>query len=174
LLEEAGYSFDVIPPSELAETDAGRAASTRELVAQLAWQKAADVARQVERGIIIGCDTVADVNGQILGKPRDRSHAQEMLQLLRGKQHCVYSGLCVWHRPSDKARVEVDVTTLEMDDINDHQIMEYLNSGAWQGKAGGFGYQDRLGWIHILEGSESNVVGLPLERLSRMLEESTS
>jgi len=56
-----------------------------------------------------------------------------------------------------------------MDVLSDGQLDEYLASGAWRGKAGGFGYQDRLGWVHVLEGSESNVVGLPLELLAEML-----
>jgi septum formation protein len=51
------------------------------------------------------------------------------------------------------------------------QLDDYLASGQWQGKAGAFGYQDRLGWVHVIEGSESNVVGLPLELLAAMLAE---
>jgi septum formation protein len=56
-----------------------------------------------------------------------------------------------------------------MDALDDSAVDEYLDSGQWQGKAGAFGYQDRLGWVHIVEGSESNVVGLPLELLAEML-----
>jgi septum formation protein len=56
-----------------------------------------------------------------------------------------------------------------MDDLSDTAIEEYLISNEWQGKAGAFGYQDRLGWVHVVDGSESNVVGLPLELLSEML-----
>jgi len=56
-----------------------------------------------------------------------------------------------------------------MDWLADEQIEEYLASGAWQGKAGAFGYQDRLGWVHIVEGSPTNVVGLPMELLADML-----
>jgi septum formation protein len=58
-----------------------------------------------------------------------------------------------------------------MDKLTEAQIDEYVASGLWEGKAGGFGYQDRLGWLHILAGSESNVVGLPLELLAEMLGE---
>ncbi len=71
--------------------------------------------------------------------------------------------------PRAKCGTEVDVTVLRMDALSDAQIEQYLASGAWEGKAGAFGYQDRLGWVHILEGSPSNVVGLPLELLARML-----
>jgi septum formation protein len=92
-----------------------------------------------------------------------------MLELLRGREQHVYSGLCLWLRPGDEHHLLVDVTKLRMDPISDADREEYLESGLWEGKAGAFGYQDRQGWIHILEGSESNVVGLPLELLARML-----
>jgi septum formation protein len=58
-----------------------------------------------------------------------------------------------------------------MDVLSQQQIEEYLDSGQWEGKAGAFGYQDRIGWLHIVEGSESNVIGLPLELLAEMLRE---
>ena len=65
--------------------------------------------------------------------------------------------------------VRVAVTTLRMDTLSAAQLDEYLAGDQWQGKAGAFGYQDRTGWVHVLEGSESNVVGLPLELLAEML-----
>ena len=67
--------------------------------------------------------------------------------------------------------IRVAVTKLRMDPLTDAQLDEYLASGQWEGKAGAFGYQDRLGWVHIVEGSESNVVGLPMELLAEMLNE---
>jgi septum formation protein len=65
----------------------------------------------------------------------------------------------------------VAITRLRMDRLRTAQLDDYLASGQWQGKAGAFGYQDRLGWVHVIEGSESNVVGLPLELLAAMLAE---
>jgi septum formation protein len=67
--------------------------------------------------------------------------------------------------------VRVERTTMRMDVLSNEQIEEYLDSGQWEGKAGAFGYQDRVGWLHIVEGSESNVIGLPLELLAAMLAE---
>jgi septum formation protein len=58
-----------------------------------------------------------------------------------------------------------------MDRLSEAQLDEYIDSGQWQGKAGSFGFQDRLGWVHIVEGSVSNVVGLPMELLADMLAE---
>jgi septum formation protein len=170
LMASSGYDFEVLVPSDAAE-DAPRAQeSTAEFVSRLAVQKARDVAAHVDSGLIIGCDTVADYMGEILGKPRDRADAERMLRLLRGHEHRVYSGLCLWRKPEDTYDVEVDVTSLRMHEIDDSVIEEYLDSGGWIGKAGGFGYQDRTGWLDVVHGSESNVVGLPLERLHILLD----
>ncbi|MGE0605823.1 MAG: nucleoside triphosphate pyrophosphatase [Pirellulales bacterium] len=170
LLAEAGYDFQVIVPSDNAECGLCSGENPLQLVARLAYQKGADVAARVPAGLIVSCDTVAECDGQVLGKPEDEEHARRMLQMLRGRTHRVYSGLCVWRTPGGEPAVEVDTTTLRMDPIGDEQIEDYLASDQWVGKAGAFGYQDRLGWVHILEGSESNVVGLPMELLERMLE----
>lgn len=168
---EAGYAFDVIIPDEDAELGIYSRETPHELVSRLAYRKAASVSRQVSRGIVLGCDTVVECRGRILGKPKDRDRALRMLQQLRGRVHHVYSGLCLWRRPDDTTLVRVDATKLRMDHRGDTELEEYLDSGAWRGKAGAFGYQDRLGWIHVVTGSESNIVGLPLELFADMLQE---
>ena len=94
-----------------------------------------------------------------------------MLCLIRGREHRVYSGIYLWRRPGDETSVRVAVTRLVMEPISDEQLEEHLDSGQWEGKAGAFGLQDRLGWVRIVQGSESNVVGLPLELLAEMLDE---
>jgi septum formation protein len=91
LLDRAGYTFEVIPPAPSAECGVCSRETPPEMVARLALQKAADVAHRVAEGIVIGCDTVAECRGHILGKPRDREHAREMLTLLSGRDHHVYS-----------------------------------------------------------------------------------
>jgi len=171
LLEAAGYRFQVIPPNEKAEGGACSGEPPAELVARLAYQKAADVAERVPRGLVLGCDTVAECDGHVLGKPADEDHARRMLRTLSGREHRVLSGLCLWPVPDGEPRLRVAVTLLRMDRLNPGQLDEYLASGQWEGKAGAFGYQDRLGWVHIVQGSPSNVVGLPLEALAEMLEQ---
>ena len=169
LLSDAGYRFEVRAPAEASEDALGSGESPAGLVARLACQKAADVARQVPEGWIVGCDTVVECDGGILGKPSDREHARRMLRTLSGRLHRVLTGVCLWKRPGDERQVRVAVTTLRMDPLSAEQIEEYLAGGQWEGKAGAFGYQDQLGWVHVLQGSESNVVGLPLELLAEML-----
>jgi septum formation protein len=171
LLAEAGYGFEVVVPSAAAECGVCSGEGPAELVARLAYQKAADVAGRIDRGLVLGCDTVAECQGRILGKPADRADARRMLQSLRGQEHRVWSGLCLWPVPGGKPQIQTAVTTLRMDPLAESQIEEYLAGGQWEGKAGAFGYQDGTGWVHVVEGSPSNVVGLPLELLAEMLRE---
>jgi septum formation protein len=175
LLAEAGYRFEVVAPHDRAECGVCSSETPPMLVARLALQKALDVAVRPEvagRGevsFVLGCDTVAECVGQILGKPKNRTHAAEMLRSLSGREHHVYSGVCLVKPGGGEPHVRVEATRLEMDRLSDEQIDEYLDSGLWRGKAGAFGYQDQLGWVRILSGSASNVVGLPLELLSQMI-----
>ena len=178
LLTAAGYDFEVIVPDDSAECGICTRESPPEMVARLAFQKGANVVDRLrnnnglannEQRILIACDTIAECRGHILGKPANREHAREMLELLRDCEHRVYSGLCVWPLPGRDYRVEVDVTTLYMADFSSSDLEEYLDTGLWEGKAGAFGLQDGVEWLSIREGSESNVVGLPMELLQRML-----
>ena len=169
LLTEFGYQFEIDPPSDGAECGVCSGETPPELVVRLARQKAADVAVRYDSAIILGCDTVAECYGQILGKPRDREDARRMLTLIRGKEHRVHSGICLWVRPEDQVLLQIDRTTLYMDDVSDRQLEDYLDTNKWEGKAGAFGYQDGWDWLHVTNGSESNVVGIPMELLFQML-----
>ncbi len=169
LLAAAGYAFEVVTPSDAAECGVCSGQSPAQLVARLARQKAADVAQRIDRGLVIGCDTVAECRGLILGKPNDRDHARTMLETLSGREHRVFSGLCLWPVPGGEPVVRVAMTTLCMDKLTPEQLDAYLAGGQWEGKAGAFGYQDGLDWVHIVEGGASNVVGLPMELLAEML-----
>ena len=169
LMHEYGYSFLVHPPSDTAEGGMCSGETPPELVVRLAKQKAEDVAKQYEHAVIIGCDTVAECMGTVLGKPVDIADARRMLTMLRGKDHRVLSGLCIWKRPSDAVTLKLDITTLHMDNVTDSQVEEYLATEKWQGKAGAFGYQDGWDWMHVIQGSATNVIGLPMEVLADAL-----
>ena len=170
LLSEAGYEFQVVAPDEAAECGVCSRETPEMLVGRLARQKAANVVAKIAQGLVLACDTVAECEGQILGKPADEAHARRMLQMLSGREHRVLSGLCLWNVPDGAPRVRVAATRLRMDRLAAAEIDDYLASGLWEGKAGAFGYQDRLGWVHVVEGSETNVVGLPMELLEEMLD----
>jgi septum formation protein len=181
-----------MPPAEDVECGVCSESGPAGLVAELAYRKAAVVLNQLSANpkpqitspkstIILAADTVAECDGFILGKPRDESMARQMLKQLSGREHRVLTGVCLWplaprfspgEGPGEGAPlIRVAVTKLRMDELTDRQLDEYIASGQWEGKAGAFGYQDRLGWVHIVDGSSSNVVGLPMELLAEMLAE---
>ena len=195
LLEKAGYDFEVIPADESVEEGHFDELAPEELVAELAQLKAENVLLAI-RGmqqtgepietlqirhsrtaigpiddprVVLGGDTIAECEGEILGKPTDREDARRILKTLAGRRHYVWSGLCLWPLNENLPLVAVERTILFMNPLSDSQIEEYLDSGAWEGKAGAFGYQDGIDWVTILEGTESNVVGLPMELLEEMI-----
>ena len=188
LLAEAGYAFTVVPPENGTESAARIGETPSELVLRSACEKGMNVALRLGaddlkkriapsekscRRIIVACDTVAVCAGEILGKPRDRADARRMLKMLTGSEHEVLSGLFLLAESDDgfagPQNVSLTRTTLFMDALSDEQITDYLDGGLWAGKAGAFGYQDGNQWVRILEGSASNVVGLPMERLAEEL-----
>jgi len=169
ILQAAGCDFEVIPPDDAAEDRRLPGEGPVDYVKRLARQKAENVAAKIAEGIVIGCDTVVVCRDEILEKPADRTDAGRMLRLLRGTKHHVITGICLWHRPQDTVDLRHETTTLFMNEISETEIEAYLDSGLWAGKAGGFGYQDRNDWLRIIDGSESNVVGLPLELLAEMM-----
>lgn len=177
LMAEAGFCFQVLPADSNVETvyDSENFVSPTEFVCQEALMKAQNVAARFpnEDLVVIGCDTVAVCQGEILGKPADRADAKRMLTMLSGSEHEVISGLCLLNPAVPEAQIlEPVVTRLVMDPISDEMLQSYLNSGKWEGKAGAFGYQDGNDWLRILSGTESNVVGLPMERLTEILKPS--
>jgi septum formation protein len=175
LLEAAGYRFTVIEPEVSENIGLCSNCGPADMVAELAQAKAADVvartrdAEQYQSHVVLACDTVAECQGHILGKPRDEQHARQMLSLLSRSDHQVYTGVCLWPLTRAVPEVAVEITSLTMDPLSDEQLDRFVESGQWKGKAGAFGYQDGLDWVHVTSGSESNVVGLPLERLKTML-----
>ena len=169
LLEEAGYTFTVMAPPDSVERQASTKLPPLDLVAKLAFVKARHVAHQLDKGMVLAADTVAECDGQTMGKPSDRQHAETMLRMLSGRTHSVLTGVCLWNPASNKCLVDVSCTQLQMDSISDLKLENHLDSGRWKGKAGAFGFQDGNDWLKVIEGSESNVVGLPMERLYELL-----
>jgi len=183
LLTEAGYTFTVCAPDDSVEKGVCSKCSPDQLVVDSAVAKAAAIAGQtveltsLERGqqptIILAADTVGVCKAEILGKPVDADHAQQMLELMSGTVHEVLTGVCLWHMPSNQFLTFLEKTTVEMDVLSDEMISEYLDTDLWIGKAGAFGFQDGLDWVRIVEGLASTVVGLPVERLPEWTERLT-
>ncbi len=172
LLQTAGYDFRVIVADDSAETSVPLDLPPNEYVSQAALRKAENVVAKMESdAVVVSADTIAVLNEQIIGKPVDRNHAHEILMKLSGTIHLVLTGVTVWDMSSGKHLTHVESTELSMMKLSDDQLKEYLDSNQWEGKAGAFGYQDGLDWVRIERGLESNVVGLPIERLPDLIEQ---
>ena len=162
----------VAEPPEAAEAEAAPRSPDETLecyVRRLAAAKAAAVAASGVTGTILACDTLSEVDGAALGKPVDQTDARRMLLALSGRGHRVVTGVCLWHRPGGEPITAHCESLLAMDPLTEEFLDWYLASGLWQGKAGACGYQDERLPLRIVAGSESNVVGLPLELVREML-----
>ena len=174
LLTEAGYAFSINAPDDSVEKGVCSKCSPAQLVVDSAIAKAAAIAQQYlgaeSPAIVLAADTVAVCKAEVLGKPVDAHHARRMLNLMAGTVHEVMTGVCLWHLPSNKFLTFLEKTKVEMDNLSESMIDQYLDTDLWIGKAGAFGFQDGLPWVRIVEGLASNVVGLPVQRLPRWIE----
>lgn len=170
LLAQMGHAFETVP-ANVDETVRDGADPGRE-AERLAVAKASEVAARTPPAIVIGADTLVELGGEIIGKPRDRAHAVEMLRRLSGTTHRVITGICVVDNRHGEATAETAVvsTAISMRPISDEQIRAYVESGEADGKSGAYAIQETADrYVLKVEGSFTNVVGLPTERLGEML-----
>jgi septum formation protein len=166
LLRNAGIAFEVQPAHIAEEPLPGETA--KDCAERLAREKALAVARQRPQDCILGADTVVVVDGQLLGKPSDATDAARMLRMLSGRQHQVITGVClvVGGQPS----VASETTLVTVSEITEQAIADYVGSGEPMDKAGAYAIQGIASrWIPRIEGDYSNVVGLPVALVFRML-----
>lgn len=169
LLARIGVVPDAVLPADIDETPL-KAELPRKLAARLSAGKAQAAAALAPPGaLVLAADTVVGVGRRILGKPGDREEARRFLSLLSGRRHTVITGV-VLHRPDAKPLARLVETSLAFQRLTDQQVEAYLDSGEWQGKAGGYAIQGRAEmFCRFLSGSWSNVVGLPLFETAQML-----
>jgi septum formation protein len=171
LLTAAGFRFEV-QPVDVDETPRPDEAPA-EYPLRVARDKAAAWwERHAGTGggeaCVLGADTVVVAGGRILGKPEHRDHAREMLAQLSGRTHLVHTGVVVRYAGGEVA--ELATTRVRFIDLSASEIDWYLGSGEAEGKAGAYGIQGRAArFIDRIEGSWSNVVGLPIATVYRML-----
>ena len=170
ILKDLGLDFVVSYPVKFKEKLFGL--DPEELVCHNALGKAKEVAEKYKDSVIIGCDTIVTYNNEILGKPLTPDNAHVMLMKLSGKCHSVFSGLAVIDTQRDKELGGHDKTEVKFRNLSEEEINDYVASGDPLDKAGAYGIQERGGaFVESIEGSFSNVVGLPIELLTRFFVE---
>ncbi|MCD7826997.1 MAG: Maf family protein [Clostridiales bacterium] len=166
LLTLAGIEFKVVKSD--TEEILPDGISPDEAVRLLAKEKALDVLKQYPDEIILAADTVVAVDGKILVKPKDSEDAFSMLQMLSGRVHGVYTGVCIMSR--DKTDLFTEMTEVEFYPLTDSEIHEYVETGEPMDKAGAYGIQGKGSLlVKSIKGDYFNVVGLPLAKTVREL-----
>jgi septum formation protein len=175
LLMRAGYRFEVQPANINEPTSAGFA-DPRRYVQHVAWLKAAVAATNRDSAdndpaLILAADTVGWLNGQAIGKPADERDARRILRLLTGTEHELWTGVCLWRRPGDVQIAWQEVSRVAMAALSEEQIGRYLATRVWQGCSGAYAIQeDQDPYVKVVRGSTSNVIGLPMESLTGVLD----
>ena len=162
-----------IVPAEIIAADIDERVLKAELPSQaatrLARAKAENIAAQKPGAFVLGADTVVAVGRRILPKAETENEAKSCLELLSGRAHRVYGGICLIS-PSGKISERLVITRLHVKRLSKAEIAEYLQSGEWMGKAGGYAIQGLAGaFIVQMSGSYSNVVGLGLYETAQLL-----
>ncbi len=136
--------------------------SAIEMVLRLSRMKADFVKRD---NVVLAADTTVEINGEILGKPKDEDDATRMLKMLSGKWHTVHTGVCIKFR--EEMVNFVESTRVKFHDLDDDIIKEYVKTGLPMDKAGSYGIQEEMGMILVekIEGDFFNVIGLPISRI---------
>lgn len=176
LLRNAGIEF-VVHPADIPE-DPLPGEGPRACAERLAREKALKISQQKPADLILGADTVVFVDGQMLAKPCDHADAARMLRLLSGRTHQVITGVCLQLRTANsELRTGFEDTRSETTDVTfslltDDDIRFYVASGEPMDKAGAYAIQGIASrWIPRIAGDYSNVVGLPVSLVYRMLQE---
>ena len=169
LLSLIGVKYTIMP--SLAK-EAFTQTDPQKLVLSLAEQKASDVAdRTIEDALVLGADTLVVQGPRILGKPKDFEDAVAMLQLLQGKKHTVYTGICAIDARSGRKEYHVEATQVEICPLTDAQIRAYIATGEPMDKAGAYAVQGLFAvYIKGIIGCYYNVMGLPLHATKELLE----
>lgn len=170
LLGKFSIPFEILPAVGEEEPPLDR--SPGDYVLALAEQKAAQVCARAgdPAAVIVAADTVVELDGRILGKPRDGEDAARMLRALSGTVHRVWTGVCV--RRGDTVRSCAESVEMHFRELTQEEILSYVATGEPLDKAGSYGYQERASiFVQEIRGDFYTAVGLPMCRLSQLLRE---
>lgn len=172
LLAQIGIVPNLIISSEIDETPLKNEGAL-EYAKRIAYQKAVTVNDKIKNpeAIIIAADTVVSCCAKILGKPKDINEAQEILNIISGRRHKVYTAVCIINNKTGRTYQKSAKTMVQFKHLSSLEIKTYLDSNEWQDKAGAYAIQGLASaYIKQINGSYSNVVGLPLFEVNNILQ----
>ena len=167
LLHQIGMLFTVVAPME---DEASVNPDPKERVMENALAKARSVLGDVEKGLVVGADTVVYIDEMILGKPSSEEEARTMMATLSGRVHTVYTGLAVIDAEAGRMEVSCEETQVQMMKLSAEEIGRYVETGESMGKAGAYAIQG-MGAVFVegVIGCFHNVMGLPSSLLRKMI-----
>ncbi len=172
LLKQAGYKFKVVPSNIDESAFPTTGLSVREYAERLSLEKAKKVAEEFPECLVISADTVVDFQGEIVGKPADAKEAEQIVRKLFSAPHKVITAVAIVRLSSGTEIKDSDTTIVYPKKLNDEQIAKHIKSGLWRNKAGAYAIQEKGDkFVERIEGSLTNVMGLPMELLQRLLKE---
>ena len=172
LLRKAGYCFEIVPSNVDESKYDTDGITSEEHTKILALAKAKDVAARFPNAIVMGSDTVVDLDGEIIGKPDHAEHAEEIIRKLFSSPHGVITGLALVCIEKVIEIVKADTTIVYPRQLTEAQIASHITNGLWEGKAGAYGIQETGDeFVERIDGSFTNVMGLPMELTERLLGE---
>ncbi|UCG48135.1 MAG: septum formation protein Maf [Phycisphaerales bacterium] len=170
LLGEAGYQFKVVIPDVDESSFSAEPVGARAYAERLALAKARSVAAGHADCVVIGADTVVDFGGEIIGKPADAGEAERITRKLFSGPHKVITGVAVVRLSDGIELVDSDSTTVYPRRMTAEQLAGHIASGSWRDKAGAYAIREQGDeFVERIEGSLTNVMGLPMELLGRLL-----
>ncbi|MBI4579483.1 MAG: septum formation protein Maf [Planctomycetes bacterium] len=172
LLAEAGIPFEAVAPRYAEPPPPGVHADPAAFAESASFYKAASLADDHPDRLILAADTVVALGDRVFGKPADLEDARRILTALLGATQQVITGVTLLDVASGRRLISHDVTHVTMRAMSERELEDYLARGDWEGKAGAYGIQGQADrFIEKCDGSYSNVVGLPVELVQRMLKE---
>jgi septum formation protein len=172
LLTGAGYRFKIVHPDIDEKSISAHGLSPADYAEHLALAKAQSVAGRHPDCIVIGADTIVDYNGLIIGKPADTDDARRITMMLFSSPHKVITGLAILRLSDNIQLVNHDTTIVYPHRMTPRQMQAHIEGGSWRDKAGAYAIQETGDeFVERIEGSMTNVMGLPMEMLERMLSE---
>ena len=168
LLAEAGILVDYVIAADIDETPI-KNERPADYVLRMAQQKADAVASRAGGQFVLSADTAVICGRRILPKAETKEEASFCLELLSGRSHRVYGGICLY-LPDGELRTKLSVSRIKFRPLSLSDKHAYLQSGEWQGKAGGYAIQGRAGlYVRQIIGSYSNIVGLDMHKVAGLL-----
>lgn len=169
LLRRAGFNFKTVI-SNVDETDLLTGGlSPAQFACRAALAKANDVAEKFPEEIVVAADTVADFNGETIGKAENAEQAEQITRKLFGRPHKVITAIAIIRKEAGLELVDYDVTTVYPRKLTETEIRRHIESESWKDKAGAYAIQEGGDkFIDHIEGSETNVMGLSMELLAKM------